>query len=86
MASGISTRVLSSDPNELSERIKLLVREKQAGNNFEIIKEETVVIVDKILEYKSLVEKQPKSKFWLNAIHYMKKYNYSYKYSLPHNY
>ena len=51
MASGFSKkRILSSDPNELCDRIKFLLQEKQAGNNSEIINEEIVAIVDKLLE------------------------------------
>ena len=61
MASGISkTTFLSSDPDELCERLKLLLPEKNAGNNSEIINEEIVVIVDKLLEYKYINKKQHK--------------------------
>ena len=53
MASGFSkTIILSSDPNELCNRLKLLLQEKQAGNNSDIINDEIVAIVDKLLEYK----------------------------------
>ena len=59
-ASGISkTIVLSSDPNELCDRLKLLLQEKQAGNNSDIINEE-IVIIDKLLEYKCISKKQHK--------------------------
>ena len=58
-ASGISKTVfLSSGPNELCDRLKLLLQEKQAGNNSDIINEEIVVIIDKLLEYKCLTKKQ----------------------------
>ena len=61
MASGISKTIfLSSDPDELCERLKLLLQEKDAGNNSEIINEEIVVIVDKLLEYRSITKKQHK--------------------------
>ena len=61
MASGVSkTIILSSDPNELCDRLKLLLQEKQAGNNSDIINEETVAIVDKLLEYKCISKKQHK--------------------------
>ena len=51
MASGISkTIILSSDPNELCDRLKLLLQEKHAGNNFDIINDEIVAIVDKLLK------------------------------------
>ena len=59
MASGVSkTIVLSSDPNELCDRLKLLLQEKHAGNNSDIINEEIVAITDKLLEYKCISKKQ----------------------------
>ena len=59
MASGISkTIILSSDPNELCDRLRLLLQEKHAGNNSDIFNDEIVAIVDKILEYKCLSKKQ----------------------------
>ena len=61
MASGISkTIILSSDPNELCDRLKLLIKEKLAGNNSDIINDEIVAIVDKLLEYKCISKKQHK--------------------------
>ena len=61
MASGVSkTLFLSSDPNELCDRLKLLLQEKHAGNNSNIINEEIVAIVDKLFEYKCLSKKQHK--------------------------
>ena len=61
MASGISKTIfLSSDADELCERLKLLLQEKSAGNNSEIINEEIVVIVDKLLEYRCITKKQHK--------------------------
>ena len=59
MASGISrTIILSSDPNELCDRLKLLLQEKQAGSNSDIINDEIVAIVDKLLEDECLSKKQ----------------------------
>ena len=49
---------LSSDPNELFGRLRLLLQEKHAGNNSVIINDEIVVIVDKLLEYKCISKKQ----------------------------
>ena len=43
MASGIPTVVLSSDPDELCHRLKLLLQEKQAGNKSDIINKEIIV-------------------------------------------
>ena len=61
MASGISkTIILSSDPNELCNRLKLLLQEKHAGNNSDMINDEIVAIVDKLLEYKCISKKQHK--------------------------
>ena len=61
MASGISkTIILSSDPNELCDRLKLLLQEKHGGNNSNLIDEEIVVIIDKLLEYKCISKKQHK--------------------------
>ena len=60
-ASGISKTIfLSSDPNELCDRLKLLLQGKQAGNNSDIINDESVVINDKLLEYKCISKKQHK--------------------------
>ena len=60
-ASGISKTIfLSSDPNELCDRLKLLLQEKEAGNNSDIINDEIVVIIDKLLEYKCITKKQHK--------------------------
>ena len=60
-ASGISKTIfLSSDPDELCERLKLLLQEKHAGNNSDLINEEIVVIIDKLLEYKCISWKQHK--------------------------
>ena len=61
MASGFSkTIILSTDPDELYDRLKLLLQEKHGGNNSNLINEEIVVIVDKLLEYKCISKKQHK--------------------------
>ena len=61
MASGVSKTIfLASDPDELCYRLKLLLQEKQAGNNSNIINDEIVAIVDKLLEYKCISKKQHK--------------------------
>ena len=60
-ASGIpKTIFLSSDPNELCDRLKLLLQEKKAGNNDYIINGEIVVIIDKLSEYKCISKNQHK--------------------------
>ena len=61
MASGVSkTFFLSSDPDELCDRLSLLLQEKQSGNNSDIINDEILAIVDKLFEYKCISEKQHK--------------------------
>ena len=61
MASGVSKTIfLSSDPDELCNRLKLLLQEKHAGNNSDINNEESVAIVDKLLEIKCITKKQHK--------------------------
>ena len=58
-ASGVSKTIfLSSDPDELCERLKLLLQEKHAGNNSDIINEEIDAMVNKLLEYKCITKKQ----------------------------
>ena len=52
------TIFLSSDPNELCDRLELLLQEKHAGNNSDIINQEIVAIVDKLLEYKCISKKE----------------------------
>ena len=59
-ASGISTIFLPSDPDEIFKRLKLLLRDKHGGNNSNIINDEIVAIVDKLLEYKCISKKQHK--------------------------
>ena len=58
MASGVSTIFLPSDRDEVCNRLKLLLQEKQAGNNSDIINDEIVAIVDKFSEYKCVTKKQ----------------------------
>ena len=50
MASGISTIFLRRDSNELCDRLILLLQEKQAGKNSDIINQEIVAIFDQILD------------------------------------
>ena len=55
MASRISTILLSPDPDELCNRIKYILREKQVGNNSDMINEKIVAIVDKINRTQMLI-------------------------------
>ena len=60
-ASGITkTLFLSSDPEEHCIRLKLLLHEKHAGINSDIINDEINAIVDKLIEYKCIPKKQYK--------------------------
>ena len=59
MASGVSNIIiLSSDSNELCDRLRLLLQEKHAGNNSDLINDEIIAIVDKLLVYKCITKKQ----------------------------
>ena len=61
MASGVSKTIfLSSDPDGLCDRLKLLLQEKHAGNKSDLINDEINAIVDKLLEYKCISKKQHK--------------------------
>ena len=60
LASGFTTVFLSENPDEVCDRLRLLLQEIQAGNNSDLINKEIVVIVDKLLEYKCLTKKQRK--------------------------
>ena len=58
-ASGYSNKFfLSSDPDELRDRLKLLLQEKQAGNNSGIINDKIVAVFHKLLKYKCIPKKQ----------------------------
>ena len=73
-ASGVSNTIfLSSDGDELCNRLRLLLQEKQAGNNSDIINQEIVAIVDKLLETKCISKKQHKQ--------ILLKYNHTYMYT-----
>ena len=78
-ASGTSTKIfLLSDPDELCDRLKLLLQEKQAGKKSNTINDEIVAIKDKLLEYKSMSKKEKKQ--ILNKGSLLQKY-YKYTYS-----
>ena len=55
-----NTIILPSDFDQLGYRLKLLLQEKQAGNIFNIINDERVAIVDKLLKNKCISKKQHK--------------------------
>ena len=60
-ASGVSKTIfLSTYPDEICNRLKLILQEKHAGINSDIINDEIVAIVDKLLEYKCISKKQHK--------------------------
>ena len=74
MASGVTTVFLSENPNELCDRLKLLLQERHAGNNSDLINEELVAIVDKLFEYKCVTKKQHKQ--ILNTCNLLQKYRH----------
>ena len=60
-ASSVSNTIfLPFDLDQLCHRLDLLLQEKQAGNNSDLINKEIIAIVYKILEYKSISKKQQK--------------------------
>ena len=79
-SSGVSKTIfLSSDPDELCDRLKILLQEKQAGNNSDIINDEVVAIIDVLLKNKCITKKQHKQ--ILNKCNLLQKlllYNYMY--------
>ena len=60
MASGTSTKFLPENPNEICDSLKILLPEKQAGRNSDIINKEIIVIADKVLDFKCISRKQRK--------------------------
>ena len=60
MAFGISRKILTENPIDLCDRSKLLSQQEQAGKNYNTINEESIAIVDCLLEYKSISTKQHK--------------------------
>ena len=63
LASGFSNeKFLPLDPDELCDRLKILLQEKQAGNDSHLINEEIVAIIDKLLEHKCITKKNYKNK------------------------
>ena len=60
VASGLRTIFLSENPNEICDKLRLLLQEKQTGNNSDIINQEIVAIIDKLLEYKCITATQHK--------------------------
>ena len=81
MALGNSLRILSSNPDELCDKLKLILQEKQAGNNSDLINEETVAIFDKISEYKCISKKQHKQTLIKGYLLHTTKKKYKYSYS-----
>ena len=59
MASRISTIYSPSNPNELCDKLKVLLQEKRIGTS-SFFDEDTVAIADKITEYRCISTKQHK--------------------------
>ena len=55
--------MLSENPDDLCDRIKLILQERQAGNNSNVIIEEMVAIIDDLCEYKYNTTSQHKNLF-----------------------
>ena len=60
MFSGNSTITSPENPNDLCDRMKLLLLEKQTGNNSDKFNVEGIAIFDKLLENKCKSKKQRK--------------------------
>ena len=60
MVPGIATILSPENPDEVIDRLKLLLQEKQAGNYFDIINEEILAVDYKLLEHKCISTKQHK--------------------------
>ena len=58
--SSSNTMVLSCGPNELCDRIELILQEKQTGNNSNMINGEIIAVIDKLLGYRCISKKQHK--------------------------
>ena len=76
MASGVTTIFLSENPDELCDSLRLLLQEIQAGNNSDLINQEIVAIVDKLLEHKCISKKEHRQ-----ILIKCKLYNSSYSYT-----
>ena len=70
VASEVSTIFSSSNLDELCHRLKLLIQEKHAGDNPNIINDEINAKVDRLLEHKCISKKQQKQHlFKCNLLH-----------------
>ena len=64
-APGVSnTIILPSDPDKSYNRLTLLLQEKHAGINSNLINEEFIALVEKLLEYKCISKKQLRQKLF----------------------
>ena len=53
MVPGTATKLLPENPDEVNDRLKLLLQEKQARKKFDIVTEEIIAVVNKLLEKKA---------------------------------
>ena len=60
MAYGISTKFQPSDSSDFCDKSKLLLQDEHAGSISDMILEDTIAKVDKLLEYKCIYKKQHK--------------------------
>ena len=52
MASWVPTILLPVNPDELCDRLNLILQENLAGNKSDVIDEENMALADKLLEHK----------------------------------
>ena len=71
MASEIPIIIVPENPNELCDRLKVLLQEKQSGIKSNIFNEKIVAIVVKLLEYECISEKQHRFSL-LSDLNYIK--------------
>ena len=54
-----TTFFLSENPNDLCDRLCLIIQEKQAGNDTTRFENDTIAIFDEFLQYKTITPTQP---------------------------
>ena len=60
MASGVTTMFWPENSDELCNRLKKLLQEKQAGISSKIINDEVIALAEKLLEFKCITTEQHK--------------------------
>ena len=65
--SGVPTLLSQENPNELCDRIKLFLLEKQVGKYSNIFNEKVIAIADKVLEYNCILIEHSIIFYYLNV-------------------